>query len=159
LGDSLRAFVYERNTVKLRIVRLAVPLMLGVLAAVGVATSSSAAPTGIPNVNTWQSLATSKCLDSAVDGHTYALPCNGGMYQKWESRGNSTVVDYATGRCLDSNWDGSVYTLPCNGGPFQVWTRSGDTWRNGATSMCLDGNGAGSIYTHECNGGSYQRWI
>ena len=79
----------------------------------------------IAAIETYQNLATGRCLDSNTSGSVYTLGCNGGSFQKWNvianSDGTRSFRNLATSRCLDSNTSGSVYTLGCNGGSFQRW--------------------------------------
>lgn len=132
------------------------------------ATAHASGPAGLPNVTTFQSLATGYALDSNFQGSVYGLGRNGGNYQKWyvglSDYGTVTLRNVATWRCLDSDTQGRVYTLGCNGGSFQKWVvlrRQYGTvvLRNLATGFVLDGNAARSIYTLGENGGSYQKWI
>jgi Ricin-type beta-trefoil lectin domain len=146
--------------------RRALALAGTVLAVVlGGATSAQAA---VPGVATLRDLATGLTLDSNTSGNVYALPANGGSFQKWvvarSDFGTVTLRDLATSRCLDSNTNGDVYTLGCSGGSFQKWiviNRGFGTivLRNLATGRVLDSNAWGEVYTLGENGGSYQKWI
>jgi serine/threonine-protein kinase len=77
-----------------------------------------------------------RCLDSnwtstpwtpGTAGNAYALPCNGGDYQKWQvawmgaPNAGFRLTDYATGLVLDSNAYGYVYMMYDNGGNNQRW--------------------------------------
>ncbi|MFD3996161.1 ricin-type beta-trefoil lectin domain protein [Streptomyces sp. NPDC058548] len=82
------------------------------------------------------------CLDSNGAGNVYTHSCNGGNYQRWVWRSDSTLQNGATGRCLDSDGAGNVYTLPCNGGSYQKWTFTDrSTWRNNRTNRVLTPSG------------------
>lgn len=144
---------------KRTLARIAVPAVVGTVAAVGLV-----APAHAAGPYWWRNVATQRCLDSNTSGSVYTLGCNGGSFQKWTWTGASSSVEhrnYATGLCLDSNTSGQVYTLRCNGGNFQRWRSSGSPnrqWINVATGRCLDSNTSGSVYTLPCNGGNFQRW-
>ncbi len=160
---------------------LAVPAILAaIVSGTSAATAQSAsveqghsavagtATASLPSVTVLQSLATGYALDSNYNGYVYAIPSNGGRYQKWAvnrgANGGVTVRNVQTGRCLDSNTAGRVYTLRCNGGSFQSWIAESAAYgtvnlRNVATGFVLDGNAAHRVYTMSANGGSYQKWV
>jgi hypothetical protein len=143
----------------------------GTMLVVGGGTAGLAADSAnaaLPAVTTFGNLATGFVLDSNPQGDVYALPANGGRYQKWfvsqSDFGTVTLTNIATRRCLDSNTERAVYTLWCNGGSFQKWivlNRNFGTvvLRNLATGLVLDSNPWGDVYTLPENGGSYQKWV
>ena len=114
----------------------------------------------------WMSMmvnrATSRTLDSNQEGKVYAIPMNGGNYQKWflQAAGDNifTFTNIKTGRVLDSNPEGKVYTIPSNGGNSQKWRMRGDFLENVGTGRYLDAGSNGDVYTLPHNGGTYQRW-
>ena len=85
--------------------------------------------------------ATGRALDSNENGDVYAIPQNGGAYQKWYIYGDGDTFDLTnvqTGRVLDSNNDGEVYTLPNNDGNHQRWRMHGYFMQNVATGLYLN---------------------
>ncbi len=148
------------------VVRVLLAAILGFVIALGGSATANAA--AVPSTSTFQNLATGFVLDSNFRGDVYAIPGNGGPYQKWRvvptSYGAVTVQNVATGRCLDSNTSRQVYTLNCNGGSFQKWVITDNSYgtkvlRNVATGFVLDSNANRQAYTMGYNGGSYQKWF
>ncbi len=94
-----------------------------------------------------------KCLDivGGVVGagrYTQLYTCNGTPAQKWEVRGDGSIVA-ANGHCLDGTYgeQGSrVTTHPCHGDDNQKWTMPTEQVRTGTvvgvSDLCLDVSGA-----------------
>lgn len=151
----------------LRLLILGAFAAAAVLVSGGIGIRASHANSSNSGVFVLRNKATGFALDSNGNRQVYALPQNGGAYQKWvfQSKGNGyyTLLNDATGFALDSNGDGQAYALPSNGGSYQQWkvTSLGNGYyslRNKATGFMLDSNGDRQVYTLSSNGGSYQQW-
>ena len=94
-----------------------------------------------------------KCLDmngpaTGPGQFAYLYECNGTPAQKWEVRGDGSVVSARNGQCLDGTEGQSgsrVSTHPCHGGANQKWTMPTEPVRTGRvvgiSDLCLDVQG------------------
>ncbi len=95
-----------------------------------------------------------KCLDmngpqTGPGQFAHLFECNGTPAQKWEVRGDGSIVSVRNGHCLDGT-DGQagsrVSTHPCHSGDNQKWTMPTEPVKTGrvvgVSDLCLDVSGA-----------------
>lgn len=69
---------------------------------------------------------TKKCLESGDETRVSFERCNNSDGQKWNFKGNRTIINKSNGRALDTD-GGRLFAIPPNNGRNQVWAlKSGD---------------------------------
>ncbi|WP_406210442.1 ricin-type beta-trefoil lectin domain protein [Kitasatospora sp. NBC_01560] len=109
----------------------------------------------------YENKATGRCVDDSFEFGLRAIPCNGGVWQKWNVNLESPkhMWNKATNRCLDDSLAFGLRVLPCNKVEWQEWSYRGTTApRNGSTHRCLDDSFAYGLRAFACNSGDWQAW-
>jgi hypothetical protein len=115
----------QRRTLFSRTVRLAVVLVLTVVAGVAVGVAPAQAGLIGPNLYTWQNAHTSRCLADSFAGGLQVLPCASPATQHWQDITPSAPTyqfrNAHTSRCLADSFAGGLQVLPCASPATQQW--------------------------------------